>query len=146
SPPSAATQALMREIDGVRAESMGVWECGCVGGGSRTGPAERAPHDRPLDSAVSPHPSLVGRPSSPIHPHTSPTRGVGTRPTHSIEVVGGAVALDSRFYVERPADAEFRAAVARRESIVLLKGAAQVGKSSLLARGLRQAGEDGARF
>src|SRR5438105_1562341 len=62
-----------------------------------------------------------------------------------LEAVGGAVPLDSRFYVERPADAEFRAAVARRESIVLLKGAAQVGKSSLLARGLREAREAGAR-
>ena len=53
--------------------------------------------------------------------------------------------LDSRFYVRRPADALFRAAVERRDSIVLLKGAAQVGKTSLLARGLRDARAAGAR-
>lgn len=62
-----------------------------------------------------------------------------------LEPVGGAVALESKFYIERPADAEFRAAMARRDSIVLVKGARQVGKTSLLARSLQQADEAGAR-
>jgi class 3 adenylate cyclase len=62
-----------------------------------------------------------------------------------LEPVGGAVALDSAFYVVRPADEEFRAAIARRDSIVLVKGARQMGKTSLLARGLQQAREAGAR-
>lgn len=53
-----------------------------------------------------------------------------------LEPVGGAVPLDSRFYVVRPVDEAFRAAIARRDSIVLLKGARQVGKTSLLARGM----------
>jgi hypothetical protein len=53
--------------------------------------------------------------------------------------VGGAMPLDSEFYIVRPADDEFRAAIARQDSIVLIKGARQVGKSSLLARGLQQA-------
>ena len=44
--------------------------------------------------------------------------------------VGGAVPLGSPFYIERPADGEFRAAVTRGDSIVLVKGARQVGKSS----------------
>ena len=61
------------------------------------------------------------------------------------EPVGGAVPLASRFYIERPTDAEFMAAIARRDSIVLVKGARQMGKTSLLARGLQAAREDGAK-
>lgn len=53
--------------------------------------------------------------------------------------------FDSPFYVVRPADAEFAAAIARRESIILVTGPRQVGKTSLLARGLQQAREAGAR-
>ncbi|MBI1761068.1 MAG: helix-turn-helix transcriptional regulator [Acidobacteria bacterium] len=62
-----------------------------------------------------------------------------------LEPVGGAMPLTSRFYVERRTDAEFQAAVARRDSIVLVKGARQVGKTSLLARSLQRAREAGAR-
>lgn len=61
------------------------------------------------------------------------------------EPVGGAVPLDSRFYVVRPTDAEFLAAVAQNDSIVLVKGARQMGKTSLLARGLQQARLSGAK-
>jgi hypothetical protein len=53
--------------------------------------------------------------------------------------------LDSEFYIVRPADEEFRAAIARGDSIVLVKGARQVGKTSLLARGLQQARMAGAK-
>lgn len=60
------------------------------------------------------------------------------------ETVGGAVPLDSAFYLPRPVDAEFKAAIARQDSIVLVKGARQMGKTSLLARGLQQAREAGA--
>lgn len=60
-----------------------------------------------------------------------------------IEPAGGAVPLDSRFYIVRPADDEFRTAIGRQDSIVLLKGARQVGKTSLLARGLQQARQAG---
>src|SRR5262245_3518467 len=62
-----------------------------------------------------------------------------------LEPVGGAVPLDSGFYIVRPADDEFRAAIARQDSIVLVKGARQVGKTSLLARGLQQARKAGAK-
>jgi len=62
-----------------------------------------------------------------------------------LETVGGAVPLDSRFYIERSADRQFQSAVLRRDSIVLVKGARQVGKTSLLARSLQQARETGAR-
>jgi serine/threonine protein kinase len=62
-----------------------------------------------------------------------------------LEPVGGALALDSNFYVVRPTDEEFYSAVARHDSIVLLKGARQMGKTSLMARGLQQARKAGAR-
>jgi class 3 adenylate cyclase len=62
-----------------------------------------------------------------------------------LEAVGGAVPLDSRFYVVRPTDEDFRNAIARRDSTVLIKGARQMGKTSLLARGLQQAREAGAK-
>lgn len=69
--------------------------------------------------------------------------GTGAKTTR--ESVGGAVPLDSKFYVVRPTDDEFRSAIARQDSIVLVKGARQMGKTSLLARGLQQAREAGAK-
>lgn len=62
-----------------------------------------------------------------------------------LEPIGGAVPLDSKFYVVRRADAEFESAIARGNSIVLVKGARQMGKTSLLARGLQRAREEGAQ-
>ena len=52
---------------------------------------------------------------------------------------GGALQLDSKFYVVRPTDQEFLTAISRRDPIVLVKGARQMGKTSLLARGLAEA-------
>ena len=57
----------------------------------------------------------------------------------NIEPPGGAVPLDSKFYLVRPTDEQFLDAIRRRDSIVLVKGARQMGKTSLLARGLQQA-------
>jgi tRNA A-37 threonylcarbamoyl transferase component Bud32 len=61
------------------------------------------------------------------------------------EPPGGAVPLDSRFYLIRPTDALFLDALRRRDSIVLVKGARQMGKTSVLARGLQQARAEGSR-
>lgn len=62
------------------------------------------------------------------------------KPTRiSLEVDVGAVPLDSKYYIERPADRLFAEAIERRDSIVLVKGARQMGKTSLLARGLKKA-------
>jgi DNA-binding winged helix-turn-helix (wHTH) protein len=57
---------------------------------------------------------------------------------------GGALPLNSNFYITRAADDEFHTAIARRYSLVLVKGARQAGKTSLLARGLQRAREAGA--
>jgi hypothetical protein len=57
----------------------------------------------------------------------------------------GAVPLDSEYYIQRATDAEFLDALAQRESIVLIKGPRQMGKTSLLARGLQQARTSGSK-
>ena len=62
-----------------------------------------------------------------------------------LETVGGAVPLDSKFYVNRPTDDEFYEAIERRDSIILIKGARQMGKTSLMARGLQEARKSGAK-
>jgi hypothetical protein len=49
------------------------------------------------------------------------------------------VPLGSPYYIARPADGAFAAALTRGDSIVLVKGPRQVGKTSLLARGLQEA-------
>lgn len=55
------------------------------------------------------------------------------------EPPGGAIPPDSPYYVVQNADQEFHDALLRQDSIVLVKGARQMGKTSLLARGLREA-------
>jgi tetratricopeptide (TPR) repeat protein len=65
--------------------------------------------------------------------------------TQAAEPTGGAVPLTSPFYVTRPADVEFQAALVRQDSIVLVKGPRQVGKTSLLARALQACRLAGAR-
>jgi Adenylate cyclase, family 3 (some proteins contain HAMP domain) len=62
-----------------------------------------------------------------------------------LEPVGGAVPPDSPFYVERSCDQELAAALDARESILLIKGARQIGKTSLQARGARIARQKGWR-
>ncbi len=74
-------------------------------------------------------------------PKKFPTKPLSKSPP--IEPCGGAMPLNSKFYVERQVDTEFQTAIKRRDSIVLLKGPRQVGKTSLLAKGLQQAREAG---
>ena len=62
-----------------------------------------------------------------------------------LETVGGAVPLDSKFYILRPTDQDFFDAIDRRDSIILVKGARQMGKTSLMARGLQEARRSGAK-
>ncbi len=71
-------------------------------------------------------------------------------PSSSAEILihsaspGGAVPLTSEHYVVRAIDGQFHAALQAQSAIVLLKGARQVGKTSLLARGLQAARQRGA--
>ncbi len=98
-------------------------------------------------SAEKPAASSAGLPTNTLSPDSdklnssSHNRELIAR----LEPVGGAVPLDSRFYIERPTDREFHEAIARQDSLVLVKGARQVGKTSLLARGLQRARENGAK-
>ncbi len=71
---------------------------------------------------------------------------VAERKRQRLESIGGAVPLDSEFYIVRETDDDFCSAIARHDSIVLVKGARQMGKTSLLARGLQQARKEGAKI
>ena len=73
-----------------------------------------------------------------IHVWELPTGNTGFRKrgTTLPPVQSGALPVESNRYVERPVDVEVRNALSRRDSIVLVKGGRQMGKSSLLARAL----------
>ena len=71
---------------------------------------------------------LVGQISESLqNPLASRTRPI------KLETVGGAVPLDSKFYILRPTDEDLYEAIGRRDSIILIKGARQMGKTSLMA-------------
>lgn len=59
--------------------------------------------------------------------------------------ITGAMPIDDPHYVRRAGDDAMEAAVARGDSVILIKGARQIGKTSLLARGLAYARTAGAR-
>jgi len=59
----------------------------------------------------------------------------------SPEQTEGPVPLDSKYYIVQPTDLGFQAGIQRKEGMLLIKGARQMGKTSLLARGLKQARE-----
>ena len=84
-------------------------------------------------------------PSVPSSPAAAPGELAAPVSRLELEPEGGAVPLGSPFYVERKTDSLFSAAIARQDSIVLVKGVRQVGKTSLLARGLQQARDLGVR-
>lgn len=84
-------------------------------------------------------PSRLAERAAPISPSTTAVGNTTWLPD------GGALPPDSPFYVVRPADTTFLTAIANRDSIVLVKGARQMGKTSLLARGLQEARAIGAR-
>ena len=93
------------------------------------------------ETEAAPEAKAEERPAAPppaARPAVTPEPG--QRPP-ALEAIGGAVPLDSEFYVTRPADAELMAAISKRDSIVLIKGARQMGKTSMLARGLQYARE-----
>ncbi len=85
--------------------------------------------------------SVIGELTAAIaEPGRSPIRN-----TRALEPPGGAMPLDSHYYIERLADAEFHRAISRQDSIVLVEGARQMGKTSLLSRGLQRARANGSK-
>lgn len=62
-----------------------------------------------------------------------------------LEPVGGAMLPDSPFYIHRNSDREFIEALENRESIILLRGARQVGKTSMQAQGVKRSRDLGWR-
>lgn len=62
-----------------------------------------------------------------------------------LEPVGGAVPPDSPFYQERTSDIDFTKALLAHESIVLVKGPRQIGKTSLIGRGAKLVRDEGWR-
>lgn len=76
--------------------------------------------------------ALEGRAAEPPQP---------SAPRGDVERTGGAMELTSKFYVRRAVDVEIERCVDVRESVILIQGPRQVGKSSLLARALAYARE-----
>lgn len=60
------------------------------------------------------------------------------------ESVGGAAPIGSPYYIERPEDNMVYTALAQPGSTILIKGPRQIGKTSLLARALHRARQQGA--
>lgn len=102
---------------------------------------------KPAEPAVKPVAvRLAARPSAKPKPAIRVVAPVPA-PTipSALEPIGGAVPLHSEYYLVRPQDADLQTAVARYDSIILIKGARQMGKTSMLARGLQAARERGAK-
>lgn len=102
-----------------------------------------------LQSALPP-PSDMTRLLNQIQTGTSPSLHARVSPAGDAssstyrEPIGGAVPPNSVYYIERPADNRFHAALEHHDSIVLVKGPRQTGKTSLLMRGLQHGREIGA--
>lgn len=150
--PDAETQALFEQL---RSEARHR----SANGASAALPGVEGPHGRSAArrSPVDAPPAAWGarRNVAPIAaPRLSradhgmlalPAEPAGITHAAEPEPAGGAVPLDSLFYIARPTDEWFAAAIERGDSIVLVKGPRQVGKTSLLARGLQRARQAGAR-
>jgi len=62
-----------------------------------------------------------------------------------LEEPGGAVKLRDKFYIEREADARLKREVVKSGTTTTIRAARQTGKSSLLARGVHHARENGGK-
>lgn len=71
--------------------------------------------------------------------------GRPAKPQFNLETPGGAMNAQSPFYVERPTDRRFLEAVSQQDSIVLVKGARQMGKTSLLGRAIGEVTRSGGK-
>ncbi len=116
-----------------------------------TEPSSKAPNQRAASSSRRREQLLALAEAANSGKIATPAEGASAREPRRADAmpdlfpVGGAVPIGSRYYVERPTDLEFRSAITRGDSIVLVKGPRQVGKTSLLARGLQEARDAGSR-
>lgn len=78
-----------------------------------------------------------------VENHNIHINGEGSTPS-PIESIGGAEPLNSRYYVKRDVDEITTKAILGLDSLLVIKGPRQIGKSSLLARALQTAREHGA--
>ncbi len=67
------------------------------------------------------------------------------KPNEDLVEPGGALAIGSPLYIVRDSDLELTQALKRRDGIILIQGARQMGKTSLLARGLNEARSESVR-
>jgi len=65
-----------------------------------------------------------------------PAGGAQPSKVERIESTGGAVPSTSKYYTLRESDAEFEEAIRGNESVILVKGPRQIGKTSLIGRGV----------
>ncbi|MBV9339989.1 MAG: AAA-like domain-containing protein [Acidobacteria bacterium] len=82
---------------------------------------------------------LLGEVTSSLITPPKPKRAAKFHPA------GGGMPLETELYVVRPTDLQFAEAIDRGDSIVLIKGSRQMGKTSLVARGLQQARTKGSK-
>jgi hypothetical protein len=103
------------------------------------------------ESAAEPSPGLIAsvaafapKQPAPASVVSEPSARPYPAPQTMLSPPAGVLPLDSQFYVVRPTDGQLASAIDRQDSIVRIKGARQMGKTSLLARGLQQARQAGA--
>lgn len=77
--------------------------------------------------------------------HAIQTSSTVLGPDHHLEPAGGAVPPDSAFYVRRDSDEEVSNAIRARESLILIRGPRQFGKTSLIGQGVKLVDELGWR-
>ena len=99
--------------------------------------------ERILDETWGERPSARAAAALGDAPEASPGPDLTGHSEPDVEPSGGAVPLRSRFYIRRKADAEVDYCIDRSEGVLLVQGPRQVGKSSLLARCLDHARQQG---
>ncbi|NEQ30494.1 MAG: TIR domain-containing protein, partial [Leptolyngbya sp. SIO4C5] len=96
----------------------------------------------PLDNLAAKTQVLQLTPTEPI-PRPSPSAQPQAATAKPLELPEGTMGPESRFYVERPADAVALETIRRQGVTVTIKGPRQMGKSSLLIRAIAAAREVG---
>jgi hypothetical protein len=79
-----------------------------------------------------------------VHDTSQLSQDLMSRLTQSpSEMITGAIPIASKFYIKRPEDDQLYRAIVRHDSVILIRGSRQVGKTSLLVRGLQMARDAG---